>query len=122
MGSEVTVWWAVPSEAFPPPPRVLSVVVPFCAQVSSSLARTPVVLDQVPPQGPHLINVQTHPPAQAPSEVLRVRAPPHVDRQDTGLSVLVAFWVDRHLGGHGVTLHGGCGVNSVLRKDQGGYV
>lgn len=41
-------------------------------------------------------------------------------RQSVRTGHFPRFWVDRNLGGHSLALHGGCGVNSVLSKDQGG--
>lgn len=84
------------------------------------------MLDQVPPQGPHLIDVPTCLlPARPPSEVLQVASQGSTrglaGRQSVRTGHFPRFWVDRNLGGHSLALHGGCGVNSVLSKDQGGW-
>lgn len=128
-GSEVTVWRAGPSEA-------------------SLLCRWAPILSV--PSGSHLllhacVLISCEDPSRVgsgatPGTSLNRRADPSpstspfqgpagqgstrglAGHQSVCTGRFLRFWVDRNLGGHGLTLHGDCEVNSVLSKDQGGCV
>lgn len=124
-GSEVTVWQVPlrpPSSAGGRPSPCPHVVIPFCAHASSSFCEDSSCVGTDATPGTSL-NQRADPSPSTSS----FRGPAGqgstrglAGHQSVRTGCFLRFWVDRNLGGHGLTRHGGCGVNPVLSKGQGG--